>query len=196
MDFLPITSNGQKVYAGFPSRFGAALIDFFVLMPVSFLFIWLEGFDRTLAIASILLSSMLFGLYNVFFNAYFGGTFGKLVVNVRVTKPDGSKIGWGEAWKRSSVEISFAVLFVIVEVWGLLQVDPVKYASLDWLGRSGVRMEHYPVWYGAVFILQQIWVWGELIVLLLNKRKRALHDFIGGTVVIQKEFALSADGKR
>lgn len=30
---------------------------------------------------------------------------------------------------------------------------------------------------------------GELIVLLLNKRKRAIHDFIAGTVVIKMEFS-------
>ena len=37
--------------------------------------------------------------------------------------------------------------------------------------------------------MQQIWIWSEFVVLLFNRRKRAIHDFIAGTVVILKEFA-------
>jgi uncharacterized RDD family membrane protein YckC len=29
----------------------------------------------------------------------------------------------------------------------------------------------------------QIWVWSEVVVMLFNKRRRALHDFIAGTIV-------------
>ena len=29
-----------------------------------------------------------------------------------------------------------------------------------------------------------LWTWSELIVMLFNQRRRALHDFIAGTVVI------------
>jgi uncharacterized RDD family membrane protein YckC len=47
----------------------------------------------------------------------------------------------------------------------------------------------YPSWYDLVTIGTNVWVWGELFVLLLNKRKRAIHDFIAGTVVINREYA-------
>ena len=35
-------------------------------------------------------------------------------------------------------------------------------------------------------MLLQIWIWSELIVMLTNRRRRALHDFIAGTVVIRR----------
>ena len=35
----------------------------------------------------------------------------------------------------------------------------------------------------------QLWTWSELIVMLTNRQRRALHDFIAGTVVIKKEYA-------
>jgi uncharacterized RDD family membrane protein YckC len=189
MEFLPITSNGQRVYAGFWERFCAGWVDAFIIMPLAFLFVWLEGFDRTLAIAITIPSSVLFAMFNVFFNARFGGTPGKLAVGIRITKPDGSRIDWPEAWKRSSVDLVFAFIVLIVEVWGLMQADPERYASLAWLERTQLVNEHAPAWYGSVSVLQQIWIWSEVVVLLFNKRKRAIHDFIAGTVVIKKEFA-------
>ncbi|WP_255590049.1 hypothetical protein [Marinicella meishanensis] len=35
-----------------------------------------------------------------------------------------------------------------------------------------------------------VWYWSELLVMLTNERRRALHDFIAGTVVIKKAFLL------
>lgn len=194
MEFLPITINDQKVYAGFWKRFCAGFADAFVIMPLAFLFVCLEGFDRNLAIAITIPSSILFAMYNVFFNARFGGTIGKLAVGIRVTKPDGSRIDWIEAWKRSAVDLVFASIVLVVEVWGLTQVDPGRYASVGWIERTQLVFEHAPSWYGIINIFQQVWIWSEVVVLLFNKRKRAIHDFIAGTVVIKKEFAEQESG--
>jgi len=30
-----------------------------------------------------------------------------------------------------------------------------------------------------------IWIWSELLVLLTNRRKRAIHDFMAGTVIVK-----------
>jgi uncharacterized RDD family membrane protein YckC len=45
------------------------------------------------------------------------------------------------------------------------------------------------LWDRAIDIFQNVWICSEVFVVLLNRRKRALHDFIGGTVVIKKQFA-------
>ena len=45
-------------------------------------------------------------------------------------------------------------------------------------------VEHNPL-FGTHDALQQAWMWSELLVLLFNKKRRALHDFIAGTVVIK-----------
>jgi uncharacterized RDD family membrane protein YckC len=194
MEFLPIRSNGEKVYAGFWKRLCAGFADAFIIIPVAFLFGWLEGFDRDLAIAVTIPSSILFAMYNVFFNARFGGTPGKLAVGIRITKLDGSPIDWSEAWKRSAVDLAFAAIVLVVEVWGLSHVDPGRYASLGWIERTQLVYEHAPASYGSIDVLQQVWVWSEVVVLLFNKRRRAIHDFIAGTVVIEKEFAEQRPG--
>ena len=189
MEFLPIMSNGQKVYAGFWKRFCAGWVDAFIIIPLALMLVWLEGFDRTLAIVITIPSSILFAMYNVYFNARFGGTLGKLAVGIRITKPDGSRIGWLEAWKRSFVDLVFAFIVLVVEVWGLIHVDAQSFTSLGWIERTQLVNTYAPKWYGIIAVAQQVWIWSEVIVLLFNKRKRAIHDFIAGTVVVKNEFA-------
>jgi len=111
MDFLPIWSSGERVYAGFWKRFWAAIIDLIIMVPIVYLYLFvrLKG-HKNFTILITLLSSIVFGMYNVFFNARFGGSPGKLAMGIRVTKPDGSRIGWLEAWKRSSVDLLYNVL--------------------------------------------------------------------------------------
>jgi uncharacterized RDD family membrane protein YckC len=188
MEFLPLEIQGKRVYGGFWKRFCAGFVDAFVLLPLAYLFIWLESFDKTMAILIIIPSTTLFAMYHVFFNACFGGALGKLVVGIRIAKPDGTKIGWAEAWKRSSVDIGFALLMLCVEVWALTQVNNEQYSATAFVERIKLLQSYYPSWFSVVTISQNIWIWSEVVVLLFNKRKRAVHDFIAGTVVIHKEF--------
>jgi len=195
MDFLPTTLNGERVYAGFWKRFCAGFADAFIIIPLVFLFVWLQGFDRTLAILITIPLSILFAMYHVYFNARFGGTPGKLAVSIRIAKPNGMRIGWPEAWKRSAVDLVFAFLVLVVQVWALLHVDPEQYSSLGWLKRAELLQGHQPPWFNSVTPLHHVWIWSEVVVLLFNKRKRAIHDFIAGTVVIKKEFAEQDDAQ-
>jgi len=194
MEFLPLEIEGKRIYGGFWKRFCAGLVDAVVLLPFSYLLMWFEGFDKTIAILIIIPSTTLFGMYNVFFNARFGGALGKLAVGIRIAKPDGTKIGWAEAWKRSAVDIGFALLMLSVQIWALTQVDNEQYSTTAFVERMKLLQSYYPSWFSIVTIFQNIWIWSEVVVLLFNKRKRALHDFIAGTVVIHKEFVEQGGG--
>jgi uncharacterized RDD family membrane protein YckC len=196
MEFLPVQFNGCRVYAGFWKRFCAGLVDAFVLMPLAFFFVWLEGLDKNLAILAMILSTTLFSMYNIYFNAHFGGTLGKLAVGIRITKPGGTRIGWPQAWKRSAVDLVFAILILSVEIVALTRVSNEQYSATTFTNRAQVLQSHYPSWFFIVMYLQQIWVWSEVVVLLFNKRRRALHDFIAGTVVMHKDYAEQPNGER
>jgi len=189
MAFLPIMSNGTRVYAGFWKRFCAVLLDFCIIALFGLLFIWLEGFGRTLAIIIAIPSSLLFQVYSIFFNARFGGTPGKLLVGIRITKPDGSQIGWPEAWKRSAVDIAFNLIILLVTILALIRVDPIQYVALPFMKRMFLLQTLWPSWYGLVIPFQQVWFWSNIAFLLIDKRKRALHDLIAGTIVVEKAFA-------
>ena len=136
MDFLPITKNGTRVYSGFWKRFCACVVDAFIILPFAFLFMWLEGFDRTLAIIITIPSSILFAMFNVYFNARFGGTPGKMAIGIRITKPDGTRIGWAEAWKRSAVDLVFAAVVLVMQISALMAVSPERFESFGWMERA------------------------------------------------------------
>jgi uncharacterized RDD family membrane protein YckC len=189
MDFLPIRYSGQRVYAGFWKRFCAMWADTFIVMPIIFFFMWLRGLDKTLAMAIVIPSTAFFAIYHVYFDACYGGTLGKLAVGIRITKPDGSKIGWHEAFMRSAVNFAFVAMIVGVEMWILTRVNGEDYSNASGIVEQRRLLRPLmPSWFSAVRTAQHVWFWSELIVLLLNKRKRALHDFIAGTIVIRKEF--------
>jgi uncharacterized RDD family membrane protein YckC len=64
-------------------------------------------------------------------------------------------------------------------------MSDAEYHALSFLERAKRMVELTPPWYHPLQIVQNVWVWGELIVLLTNRKRRALHDFIAGTVVVR-----------
>jgi len=162
------------------------MADGLVLLPFVFLFLWLEGFNRSLAFILVIPSTVLFSFYDIYFNARFGGTLGKLAVGIRITKPNGEKIGWKEAWLRSSVDLVFTFGMLVLTFWALVLVDPQEYSSTGLLQRTPLIASFFPGWYPVVSMGQQAWLWSEVVILLLNRRKRALHDFIASCLVVNK----------
>jgi len=75
----------------------------------------------------------------------------------------------------------------------LLGMAGEQYLGLGFLKRSEYMMNNLPFWYSWSNWANQIWMWSEFIVLLLNKRKRALHDYVAGTVVIKRSFKDAAE---
>jgi uncharacterized RDD family membrane protein YckC len=188
MEFLPLSINERRVYAGFWKRFCAGFVDCLIMMVPVILFLWLGEFGRAIMFICVIPSTAMYFVYSIYFNAKYGGTLGKLAVDIRVTKPDGSRIGWSEAWKRSAVDIGFAAVMVCGQMWAIVCMDNWD-AAKGFVERQQFIDAQLPAWYTTVNVLQQVWIWSEVVVLLFNVRKRALHDFIAGTVVIHKEFA-------
>jgi len=69
----------------------------------------------------------------------------------------------------------------------IISADAEIYNDLDWLQKSqylsGISGATY-----IITVLSNIWIWSEVIVLLFNKRKRAIHDFIAGTVIVKSKY--------
>ena len=177
MEFLPIRKHGSAVYAGFWKRFGASLVDNFVLFPFGVILILLENIYVSSAIAVTVISSIFFAAYTIFFHYRYGATLGKMVTDIKVTLPNGSPIGIKEAFLRSSVELGLSIMTMFGELSAISNPDADQYQSSA------------SAWDGAIETIYWIWFWSEVIVLLFNERKRAIHDFIAGTVVIHKRFA-------
>jgi len=69
-------------------------------------------------------------------------------------------------------------------IYAHLAITDSEYLSLSFLVRSERLNALAPAWYRPIYIALQIWIWGEFVVMMTNRKRRALHDFIAGTVVI------------
>lgn len=189
MEFLPIEKDGFRVYAGFWQRFGAGIVDTLVLAPFLYVFYFLESFSISISMMMVVFSSALYSAYTIYFHYKFGATLGKMASKIKVTRPDGSALDLKQATLRSSVDIGFAIFAATAQIIAITNVNQEEYLAAGWFERIDYIAPLLPSWHDLVTIGSNIWVWSELLVLLLNKRKRAIHDFIAGTVVINREYA-------
>ncbi len=174
-------------YAGFWKRFWAMWIDVFAILPIVFIVEWLSGFSREVALLLVIPSAALGWFYNIYFHGRWGATLGKMAVKIKVVDEDnGTDIGFRQALMRFSPDALFAVLYLLALMTALHSISSAEYSGLSWLPRHELLQDRLPAGMGVVETLMQIWVWSELVVLLFNKRRRAIHDFIAGTVVIHK----------
>jgi uncharacterized RDD family membrane protein YckC len=60
-----------------------------------------------------------------------------------------------------------------------------QYHAMTFVQKSVLLTELAPSWYGVLNVLLQVWVWSEFIAILCNKKKKALHDYMAGTVVVR-----------
>lgn len=172
-------------YATFWQRFAAMWIDFFVLLPVLLIQMWLEPMSKIAAVVLVIPAAAAWVGYSIYFHGRYGQTLGKRVMGIRVVRTTGERIGWGEAWMRSSVDLALAVLGCIASLIALSTIADSQYYGIDMLQRVENLKALEPSWLTWTYPIGQIWAWSELVVMLLNKRRRALHDFMAGTVVIQ-----------
>lgn len=189
MTFLPPAIFEQKVYTGFWSRFAARLTDSLVFMPI---ILALHALSRQ-SIATALLAEVAAVLLYVFYIVYghyrLGGTIGKWLFDIRVTRPDGSRITLKQSLVRASVEILLLAYLTLGEMLAIRRTEPGHYLSTSFFDQAEYLSPFLPMWYDEVLLAAGIWYFTALFVLLFNKRKRALHDYMAGTVVIQKTFA-------
>ncbi len=173
-------------FAGFWQRFCAGCIDFFVLLLPLIALGWLGSLSYAAAIICAVPCGLLFWYYTFHFHAATGQTIGKRTLGIRVVRLDGSRIGRSDAFRRSAVYLLFAVISITGILCGLLALSSAEFTTSDWLHQQQLVQQSRPSFIRWADIAVQIWVWGEVFTMLFNRQKRAIHDFIAGTVVINE----------
>jgi len=121
--------------------------------------------------------------YVVFFHWKWGQTIGKMITRIKVVKVDGSRIGYKEAFLRSSVDIVLNLISLIIAIIGIAAVSQTTWAQLTKVEMAKIISPNTGI-SGLIFILIIVWILSEAFTVLFNKRRRAIHDYIAGTVVI------------
>ena len=173
-------------YAGFWKRFGSYWLDMLIMAPIIAISFWGNEQSRLFHLY-YLIPGLLFGLwFHVYLVKRYGGTPGKLLLKIKITKLDGTDVGYREAALRYSVLFVLSIFSAIPMILAAQGMSDAEYFSMGWQERSLALMERTPSWYNLVSIAMNVWIWSEFIVMLTNKKRRAIHDFIAGTVVISR----------
>lgn len=174
------------VYAGFWRRFAALWLDFLILSPTLALAWWGPEHFRLFNLYYLVPGLALSIFYSVYLVRRFGGTPGKRLMKVRITKVDGSPVGYREAFLRYLPEFLMSIALAIAAIIGELRLTDAEYfGATSFMERQKLVEAAGPAWYGSMMLAMNIWIWGEFVVMMTNRKRRALHDFIAGTVVVR-----------
>lgn len=172
-------------YASFWQRLGAHLVDMGILLPLTIGTMVLANEIRLFHVYWFL-PSLAFGLfYSVYLVQRFGGTPGKLILKMRIALVDGTPVTTMAAFLRHSVLFVISIFSGIVSILAVLSVTDEAFEAMGTTARMQVTSDYSPALGWIVVVLVQVWIWSEFITMLLNKRRRAIHDYIAGTVVVR-----------
>lgn len=186
-----VPASGKKcanckflIYAGFVPRVVAGLVDGGITWTAAKLFLTLRVNSLDAFLAVTILGFVFFRVYNIVFVALWGQTPGKMVARIHVVQVDGSPVGWGHAILRNSVETAITIVLYYYEIHAALSIPRESFTAALIDQREALMKTLIP--HNAVYfaLASKLYVYSEYVVMWLNKRKRAIHDFIGGTVVI------------
>jgi len=184
---MPYNQFEQQKYAGFFQRLGSALIDIVILIPISFILIWGNEQSRLFTLYYFVPGLIFTVFYHVYLVKKYGGTPGKLILNIKITKLDETDVGYKEAIIRQIINLIFGIALQVHNILAVLNMTDDEYFSYNWITRGQIIIEYSPMWYYILLALTNIWFYGEFIVMLTNKERRAIHDFMAGTIVINKK---------
>jgi uncharacterized RDD family membrane protein YckC len=169
-------------YSTFAPRFWTGFVDSCVLWPIGFLatISLLLDSSRYLAAMLVIVQSFAWLLYTVTMHAHYGQTVGKMITKVQVVDfHTEGKITFLQAWLREGIPMVLSLGLVGYQVFAILTwaTEPSAIASGKALADSK------PFW--LLTALPGLWFVAEILTMLTNNKRRALHDFIAGTVVIR-----------
>ncbi|GEM_PF-1601177 len=180
---LITASAGTLSYASFLDRFAAGCIDtaLFCLPIILHYSIKHWTLASVLAIRAV---GMLDYPYVLFLIAWRGQTLGKYVMRIRVHQVNGDAATLGNSFRRSSIDLVYYVLYAAGLVISARHLAGRDLSGLPYGKISSLMYKANPLFHFE-FAFSMIWLLSEYVSMLFNERKRALHDFLGGTVVLK-----------
>lgn len=178
----------EPEYAGGLIRFGAMAIDAFIWLPLACLHLWAEKHFRLAQVYLLVPVAALWLCYSVYLVARFGGTPGKVLLKLAVTTTNGQPVSLLRALVRYLPQyVPFIAMQVALSV-PLLDMSDARYREISGSlrERSHVLRADAPGWMHPVELGYEIFAAADILVLLANRRRRSVHDFIAGTVVVRR----------
>ena len=187
---IPVEFKGleESIYAGFWTRFASIILDLLIMLPFILSINYINGLSKSIIYLTSLGNLGLIYFFHVFCVIKYGGSPGKLIVGIQIINKNGQKANSYNAWMRHLVPLIHSISIMFITFLAIKNIPDNIYTQVDFMSRAQLILQQNPTLFKIFNIIIKFWIWSEVVILLLNKRKRALHDFIGETVVIKKKY--------
>ncbi len=172
------------IYAGFSPRLRAGIVDGLVFLPFCILAFWAQGHGASTAIAVATMNFVVYYAYSVVGHAKWGKTLGKHFAGVRVRSTTGTPLTWKQSLRRSGVDLLLGTVGAVAYAFVIMRIPKQEFALKGWQEIQTLYDALRPAWVRVLEYSYWVWISSELVTMLFNPQRRALHDFIGGTVVL------------
>jgi uncharacterized RDD family membrane protein YckC len=169
------TDSELTRYRTFWPRFWAAFLDSGVLGPLQWIdiLIWnsftaapvLLCWSFILLVASLTITVGMVAMY--------GQTPGKMACGIKIVSLDDSLVSLKQALLRDILGVLLGPVTFFIQCSNIFKGQ---------LANRAMGSYQSLLWFGGAMM---IWVFLEFITMLTNQRRRAIHDFIAGTVVVR-----------
>lgn len=178
------------IYGGFWRRFLATAFDTVLFMIPGLGFSLLPVVSKPIFLAMAFTESLLWLSYSVYFHHQSGQTIGKMMLAIEVKTVNFQPISLQAALLRSSFDFLFSIMTFggLVIAVGRIDLALLQNRTISdiFLGESSKALSELNPIEALTTYLSLGWILFSIVVLLLNRQKRAPHDFIAGTVVVRK----------
>jgi uncharacterized RDD family membrane protein YckC len=162
----------ENRYKTFANRFLAGIIDGLIFIPFFIIGEMFFADKYTSQLWLNLSETVLYTVYVVVGHGKYGQTIGKKVMKIKVLDLEESNlIGYKRAIIRESIWI---LISLSLSVYFIMDSDGASLNGQDEIARHD----------NISTMVSFAWLAAELITMLTNNKRRALHDFMAGSVVI------------
>lgn len=128
--------------------------------------------------------------YEPVLHATHGATLGKYLLRIKVVDTRGNSIGWTSALLRSGVAIGISASWIYCTGSALFALPSEAFRGQGWGDLFQTLKLDFPPSYDDFAPYLGLWFWLEFASMLLSPTRRALHDYMAGTVVVLRAPAL------
>lgn len=175
-----VHANGMR-YAGVGSRLTAGFIDLLLFAPVIAAQFLVSPWNVQ-RFEFCFWASCLYYPYLVLMISRYGQTVGKMAVGITVYHDDGAPMTLKTSLKRASVDLLMGAVFIGAHLHALSKLDLgfsfKTYAEAYWYFNDANSILGKEAWIGM------FWAVMEYLSICFSGRKKAIHDYIGGTIVL------------
>jgi len=140
--------------------------------------VWSTPSHPVLLVSWFLFDSVATIAYSILCHGFWGQTLGKRLLRIRVLDVSGARVTLPQAALRDAFPLILAAALLVIDL-------PVVASGQNpddeaWIARHGVP------WLTVLFgYLSLGWFFAELVTMLFNDKRRAVHDYIARSVVVR-----------